>query len=46
MNLTAEVVKSRIYRARQKFRRIYDGTVRKNAGTSHAGIEKESPSEA
>ena len=25
MNLTAEVVKSRIYRARQKFRKIYDG---------------------
>ena len=32
MNLTTEVVKSRIYRARQKFRKIYDDTAGQNAG--------------
>ena len=46
MNLTAEVVKGRIYRARQKLRKIYDGTVRKDAGMPRAGTEKESPSKA
>ena len=46
MNLTAEVVKGRIYRARQKFRKIYDGTVRKDAGMPRAGTEKESSSKA
>lgn len=34
MNLTVEVVKSRIYRARQKFRRIYENSGKENADFS------------
>lgn len=39
MNLTAEVVKSRIYRARQKFRRIYEDAGSAAQGFGHAAIQ-------
>ncbi len=38
MNLTAEVVKSRIYRARQKFRRIYEADGAGKSGSARAGV--------